>query len=130
MIQLIYASAATAPFTPQALKLLLTKARARNTMYGVSGMLLYNSGSFLQVLEGPQEGVDRILASILKDPRHTTARTLSRATIQAREFQAWSMGFVDTSNTITQPAGHVDYHRALPTLTNSAGRARKYLRFF
>ena len=130
MIQLVYASAATRPFTPEALKTLLTKARARNANFGVTGMLLYHTGSFLQVLEGPEAGVDRILASILKDPRHTTARTLSRAIIVKREFEAWSMGFVDTSHTFSQPAGHVDYHRALPALTNSGSTARKFLRFF
>ena len=130
MIQLIYASAATKPFTPEALKLLLAKARARNATFGVTGMLLYHTGSFLQVLEGPEAGVDRILGSILKDPRHTTARTLSRATIATREFEAWSMGFVDTSNALSQPAGHVDYHRALPGLSHSGSKARKFLRFF
>ena len=130
MIQLIYASAATKPFTPEALKLLLSKARARNVNFGVTGMLLYHTGSFLQVLEGPEPGVERILASIVKDPRHTAARTLSRTTIQFREFEAWSMGFVDTSNTISKPTGHVDYHRALPGLTQSSSKARKFLRFF
>ena len=130
MIQLVYASAATRPFTPEALRLLLNKARARNANFGVTGMLLYHHGSFLQVLEGPEAGVDRILASILKDPRHTTARTLSRATITTREFEAWSMGFVDTSLALSQPAGQVDYHRALPALSNADSRARKFLRFF
>ena len=130
MIQLVYASAATKTFTPEALRLLLGKARARNATFGVTGMLLYHNGSFLQVLEGPEAGVDRILASILKDPRHTTARTLSRAQVAVREFEAWSMGFVDTSNTRAQPVGHVDYHRALPGLSNSGSKARRFLRFF
>ena len=130
VIQLVYASAATHPFTPEALKQLLTKARARNSMYGVTGMLLYHKGSFLQVLEGPEDGVDRILASILKDARHTTARTLSRAMVTAREFEAWSMGFVDTTHSVAHPAGHVDYHRELPGLTQSGSKARKFLRFF
>ena len=130
VIQLVYASAATQPFTPEALKLLLSKARARNSTYGVTGMLLYHRGSFLQVLEGPEAGVDRILASIVKDARHTTARTLSRATVSAREFEAWSMGFVDTTHSLAHPMGHVDYHRELPGLTQSASKARTFLRFF
>ncbi len=130
VIQLVYASAATQPFTPEALKQLLTKARGRNAMFGVTGMLLYHRGSFLQVLEGPDAGVDRILASILKDARHTTARTLSRTTIATREFEAWSMGFVDTTNAMAHPAGHVDYHRELPGLTQSGSKAKKFLRFF
>ena len=130
MIQLVYASAATRPFTPEALKALLAKARVRNQMFGVTGMLLYHTGSFLQVLEGPENGVDRILASILKDPRHSTARTLSRLTVGRREFEAWSMGFVDTSSALTQPVGHVDYHRALPALSHASSKARSFLRYF
>ena len=130
MIQLIYASAATQPFTPEALKVLLTRARARNTRFGVSGMLLHHEGSFLQVLEGPEDGVETILASILRDPRHTTAKTLSREIIHQREFETWSMGFVDSANTVTQPTGFVDYHRTLPGLTDAGTRARRFLRFF
>ena len=130
MIQLIYASAATKPFSADALKQLLSRARARNTLHKVSGMLLYHNGSFLQVLEGPEDAVKRILASIERDPRHTEPRTLARTTIQTREFEDWSMGFADTSHALTQPVGHVDYHRSLPGLTDSASRARKFLRFF
>ncbi len=130
VIQLVYASAATSPFTAEALRVLLTKARDRNKNYDVSGMLLYHSGSFLQVLEGPEESVELILASISRDPRHTTARTLSRTTIQTREFPSWSMGFADTTHALRQPPGHVDYHRTLPTLTAGPTHARRFLRFF
>ena len=130
MIQIIYASAATQPFTPVALKALLAKARTRNTLHGVSGMLLYRQGSFLQVLEGPEIEVERILASIYKDKRHTNTRLLSRTTILKREFEAWSMGFHDTSHTLTQPAGQIDYLRLAPTLQDAGTTAKRYLRFF
>ncbi len=130
MVQLIYASAATKPFSPDDLKALLTKARARNTLYKVSGMLLYHSGSFLQVLEGPDESIDLILRSIFKDQRHSNTRTLSRSTILSREFPTWSMGFTDTTLAMTRPEGHVDYVRGLPALTDAATHAKRFLRFF
>ena len=130
MIQIIYASAATQPFTPEALKTLLSKARTRNTVYGVSGMLLYQQGSFLQVLEGPETAVEKVLASIYKDKRHTNTRALARTAITQREFESWSMGFIDTSHALTQPAGHIDYLRLLPTLGGTATQAKRYLRFF
>ena len=130
MIQMIYASAAAQPFPPESLRVLLSKARVRNALYGVSGMLLYHSGSFLQVVEGPEEHVDRIIDSVFRDPRHVNTRTLSRQSIASREFEAWSMGFVDTTLVLTQPTGHVDYHRALPSLTDTGTRARQFLRFF
>ena len=130
MIQVIYASAATQPFSPADLKQLLTRARSRNAIYSVSGMLLYHKGSFLQVLEGPEAGVEQILTSVYRDPRHKDPRTLFRGAISTREFQAWSMGFIDTAAVSTPSAGHVDYHSTLPSLLGAATKARQYLRFF
>ncbi|MHB1206888.1 MAG: BLUF domain-containing protein, partial [Rhodospirillaceae bacterium] len=78
MLQLIYASAAVKPFTPEALKVLLAKARAKNSAAGITGMLLYHAGSFLQALEGPNDAVASLFKVIEKDPRHTTVRLLFR----------------------------------------------------
>ena len=75
MLQLIYSSAATVPCTATDLNQLLECARARNTLFNVSGMLLYHSGSFLQVIEGPESGIDTIYRSIARDPRHTGQRS-------------------------------------------------------
>ena len=130
MIQLIYASAATEPFSPAALRTLLQKARVRNTLYGVSGMLLYHSGSFVQVLEGKDDMVRMIHNSIVRDKRHTSIRTLSEQVVQQREFGSWSMGFADTSAAVNRPDGLVDYHRELAAVVDAGGRARKFLRFF
>ena len=130
MIQSIYASAATKPFSPKDLDVLLSKARARNSVYQVSGMLLYHEGSFLQVLEGPEASVDLILASIFRDPAHYQPRTLLRQTIMHREFEGWSMGFADPSQFASHPSGYVDYTRELVKLPDAGTRAHQYLRFF
>ena len=130
MIQLVYASAACNPFTPGLLKSVLAKARARNTLYGVTGMLLYHSGSFLQILEGPPEGVQTIFGSIARDPRHTQTKTLLQKSIAVREFEEWKMGFADTSAWPQNLPGLVDYHRALPLLSNAPTEAKRYLHFF
>ena len=131
IIQVIYASAAATPFTPEALRTLLTKSRSRNSLYGVSGVLLYHDGSILQVLEGPEEAVELILASVTKDPRHNKLRYLSRAPIQKREFEAWSMGFIDASAPgFTRPQGYLDYRDMLRAMDQSSTHARKMLRFF
>lgn len=73
MLQFIYASAASATFSPEDLRMLLAKARSRNTLYSVTGMLLYHNGSFLQVLEGPPTSVGIIFDSIQR-----TAATAAR----------------------------------------------------
>ena len=72
MFQLIYASAAVKPFTPQELTVLLAKARKKNSSMDISGMLLYHAGSFLQVLEGPDDAV--ATAAQHARPRHHSRR--------------------------------------------------------
>ena len=58
LTQVMYASAALAVFSPRDLAELLAKARARNEACDISGLLVYFEGSFLQVLEGPQDDVE------------------------------------------------------------------------
>ena len=57
MLQLIYASAATVRFSVADLKHLLAIARANNESLGVSGMLVFQEGSFLQIIEGEDDAV-------------------------------------------------------------------------
>jgi len=128
MFQLAYASAATAPFTPEFLQLLLARARDANAAHGVTGMLLYHSGSFLQVLEGPQGAVERTFASIQRDLRHHRIKVLLRKSVDCREFADWSMGFIDTSPWHLTP-GMIDYHR-VPQAATASTAAQRYLRLF
>jgi len=130
MRQIIYASAATKPFTRENLVELLKTARQRNSAADISGMLLYHSGSFLQVLEGPDKNVDALYATIRKDPRHTNFLLLLRATIQKREFENWSMGFVDATELAESLEGFVDYVVRLKSMTLDETGARKILSRF
>lgn len=92
LTRLVYASAATTPFTPQQLQDLLALARRRNAAAGITGMLLYLNGSFFQVLEGPSDVVDGLFATISSDPRHDRVRVLLQEPAPYREFGDWSMG--------------------------------------
>jgi hypothetical protein len=130
MIQVVYVSAAVSPFSADALKALLAKARIRNATYGVTGMLLYHSGSFLQVLEGHEADVNLIFSSILRDPRHAGTKVLHRQTIEYREFPDWSMGFYNTSRWPQEAPGLIDYRLALLKLSSAPSAAKHYLRLF
>lgn len=92
LTRLVYASAATTPFTPDRLNELLALARRRNAAAGVTGMLLYLNGSFFQVLEGPTGVLDGLFATISADPRHDRVRLLLQEPVERREFGDWSMG--------------------------------------
>ena len=117
MLQIVYASAATVPFGQSNRIELLKIARQNNSALDVSGMLLYNAGSFLQVLEGPDENVDALFAKIQKDKRHARFLLLSRKIIQEREFENWSMGFVNATRADIKMEGLVDYAGYLESMT-------------
>ena len=129
-MQIVYTSAATQPFPAEALTSLLQKARTRNHIHQVTGILLYHSCSFLQVLEGPERGVTTILNSIEHDPRHAQTKILSRSSRETREFSDWAMGFVDTTHLAPDTPGLIDYQRGLPQLALGSTDAMRYLRFF
>jgi hypothetical protein len=91
--RLIYGSQATRDLGPDELVELLARARVRNEQVGLSGMLLYSSQSFLQVLEGDQAALTQTYRRISADPRHTNLRLLLDAEVSTRLFPDWSMGF-------------------------------------
>lgn len=132
MIQIIYASAATVPFSVADLKQLLTIARANNKSLGVSGMLVYHKGSFLQVLEGSDDAVLHLYAKIEEDKRHDNIQLLLRSTIEERSFGEWQMGFYDASGSMhDDDAGFVDFFRKRSVFDDSdADRARAVLMQF
>ncbi len=106
MIQLVYASAATRPFTADGLRDLLSRARATNTTLDISGMLLHVDGAFLQVLEGDADAVARLYEHIAKDRRHSRVIRLVTRDVAVRNFPDWSMGFFDGSGRAAALAGY------------------------
>ncbi len=110
MLQIIYASAATRPFSKDDLRALLTVARRNNTALGVTGMLLHDAGSFLQVLEGPPDNVMSIFGRISKDARHGRVVTLLRTSVTQRTFPEWTMGFATVDRLVMKAIpGFLDF---------------------
>lgn len=98
MIQIVYCSEAAEHFSPQQLVALLEKSRANNQGRGLTGMLLYRGGNFLQVLEGDSAVVRALVDRIGQDPRHHRISVLSETQSEVRDFPDWSMGFADLSS--------------------------------
>ncbi len=96
MNQVVYMSTETSPFEPAQLTDLLIKARQKNSALGISGLLVYHEGVFLQVLEGEVNAVDNLYQRIKQDDRHTKCELLLRTYIDKRSFCDWSMGYTDT----------------------------------
>jgi hypothetical protein len=90
---LVYVSSATHLLSMPELNHLLERARARNAREGVTGVLLYSHGNFMQYLEGPASGMSKIYEIIKADPLHRGIIELLREPIRTREFADWSMAF-------------------------------------
>lgn len=97
--QVVYSSAATADLDAAALDAILAVARERNRAAGISGVLVYGDGLFLQVLEGPGDAVADVLARIARDPRHSDMTVILRTTRPAPDFAAWQMACVTPDGT-------------------------------
>jgi len=95
MLSLIYVSSAIRQFDDQELLDILKVSRENNSSQDVTGLLLYKSGNFMQVLEGSDEIVLALYEKIRKDARHKDVSIISREQIQTRQFPAWEMAFTN-----------------------------------
>lgn len=93
MICLTYVSFATCPMTDDDLKAILSVARSTNEELGITGMLLYRDGFFIQALEGEAHHVNALYDKIRQDPRHRNVVTVDIHPIDKRTFVGWHMGF-------------------------------------
>ena len=98
LFRAIYVSAASHDLTDGALAAILDVSRRNNAAQGVTGALAYHDRAFVQVLEGPEAAVEALLATIARDPRHTSVTVCDRARVDGRAFGAWSMGWVRPSD--------------------------------
>jgi Sensors of blue-light using FAD len=114
MYQIIYASAASRNFSAIDLKKLLVRARLRNKEAGVTGMLVFHDGTFLQALEGEKYAVLDIFVRIKDDPRHHNLAVLHRGEgAGQRAFGDWSMGYADATGAAAILKGFIRFNEPL-----------------
>jgi hypothetical protein len=102
MFYLVYVSVATKPFTSSELTEILAKSRENNSKLGITGMLLYRYPDFIQILEGEESVVRQVYAKILKDSRHEGGVVVDEGTMPVRQFEDWSMGFKNLTDSDIQ----------------------------
>lgn len=101
-LALAYSSVPTRPMSATDLGNLLLQARMFNASQGVSGVLLYDSERFLQYLEGPPDGVQRVWDRVSASPRHRELHVLWREPIDTRLFADWQMGCLEAPASLLQ----------------------------
>jgi hypothetical protein len=94
LYSLTYRSLAVRPLRHAELAQLLVAARQHNQAEGVTGILLFLQGRFMQYLEGPADGLDRIFARIQASPLHRDLTEPLREPLAQRAYADWTMAFL------------------------------------
>ena len=97
LVRMMYASRAVPAVDQEELITILRQSKANNPAIGVTGVLCFSGGIFLQVIEGGRSAVNRLYNRIAADPRHTEVEVLLYEEIGERRFASWSMGQVNMS---------------------------------
>jgi hypothetical protein len=96
LVRLLYCSRAV-DASSEAVEAILRAAREHNPACGITGILCYGDGVFLQCIEGGRMQVSELFACIQKDARHKEVALLHYEEIPERRFGGWSMGQVNIS---------------------------------
>lgn len=91
LLSLIYVSTASAQIDDATVQQIAGTAAERNARLGVTGLLAYNSVSFMQLLEGEGEDVLKVMHGIERDARHANIVYVRQDTREKRECPDWSM---------------------------------------
>jgi hypothetical protein len=97
LVRCLYASRARTPQDEAVLESILLQARRKNGPLGITGLLCFTDGIFLQALEGGRQEVSGLLREILRDERHSDVEIIQFEEIAERRFAAWTMGRVNAA---------------------------------
>ena len=103
VIRLIYSGSVAAEPDPQNLAAFLADCRRRNERDGISGVMVLMGQEFLQVIEGPDDDVDRYYRQVFQDTTRYKLLLLARQEIDAAIFANWSLGLVKCEDTPNDP---------------------------
>jgi hypothetical protein len=90
--QLIYTSRSTPAITDEVLLDILNKAEIYNCLHQLTGLLILYNYNFIQLLEGDEIEVKKLLAKIKNDHRHTDLKIILETKNSNRSMPTWAMG--------------------------------------
>ena len=94
LVRLLYASRAV-DTSAGAIEAILAQARQYNPTCGITGILCYGGGIFLQAIEGGRMAINQLYGHIQRDARHKDVVLLQYEEISERRFSGWTMGQVN-----------------------------------
>ena len=95
LVRLLYVSRAQSPEVANTTQSILDSARKYNIANGITGILCFGGGLYLQAVEGGRTQVNELYGHIVRDPRHRDVVLLDYQEISERRFGGWTMGQVN-----------------------------------
>ncbi|MFY9137811.1 BLUF domain-containing protein [Zwartia sp.] len=97
LVRLLYVSRALDPSANEETDSILDSSRQHNIANGITGILCYGGGIYLQAIEGGRKQVNELYGHIIRDTRHKDVVLLHYEEITERRFGGWTMGKVNLS---------------------------------
>jgi len=95
---LLYVSQATDALDQSAQIALQEKALLNAHIEGITGVLVYRTGFFMQYIEGHEQAVHDLFRKLRGNDRHFNVRILSQGVIDSRLFLDWTIRWVNDKN--------------------------------
>ena len=93
MHAIAYVSSASCNLLQEQLDRIVAESRRLNALNGITGVLLYCDGSFMQYFEGELDAVIETFTRIRASESHYQINELMNQPIVEREFSDWTMGW-------------------------------------
>lgn len=106
-----YASQVVAPMTFDQVDYIASGAERFNLLAGVTGVLLFDGQTFVQYIEGPEDGLNLAYSRITLSRVHCEIAELGRATISGRRFPYWSMRLLRADDAQVRTVARGDWSR-------------------
>lgn len=106
LIQLVYVSSVTfkSRINTSIFNEVEKHARDHNESHGITGILCYGNGEFLQCIEGSKKEVLTLQDRIFADTRHKNIKVLLIRSIEQRSFSDWRMRLLFLERWLWSPA--------------------------
>ncbi|MEE2772209.1 MAG: BLUF domain-containing protein [Bacteroidota bacterium] len=125
-----YVSTASREMSKEDLEGLLQETKKNNNERNITGILLYSDGNFFQILEGEQEEIGDLYATIKNDPRHYGVIKIFEKPIKSAAYETYKTEFI--SETVIYNSDQFDeYTKFLEILDEQSQQsARNILKAF
>lgn len=86
----VYISRAVPDLSIDDVRVLIFEARGFNAINGIAGFLTFDRRGFLQAIEGTEDAIDELLATIARDPRHQNMQMILDTPVDAPQFMTFN----------------------------------------